>query len=82
MLIEERILAMLGQDDADGLGYTTATIAFKLWGPPHNPLQATQHRFQAEALIESLLEQGKVQIASYMYLKGGRIPRYKLLNPG
>lgn len=81
VLAEGAILALLRQDDAGGQGYTAATIATKLCGFPHNPLQAAEQRALAEAVIESLLEQGKLQIAGYLYLKGGKIPRYKLADP-
>ena len=80
VLAEGTVLTLLGQDDAGGQGYTAATIATKLCGPPYNPLQATEQRAMAEAVIQSLLEQGKLQIAGYLYLKGGKIPRYKLAN--
>jgi len=80
VLVEGAVLALLCQDDAGGQGYTAATIATKLCGPPHNPLQAAEQRALAEAVIESLLEQSRLQIAGYLYLKGGKVPRYKLAN--
>ncbi len=78
VLVESAVLALLHQDDAEGQGYTAATIATKLCGPPHDPLQAAEQRALAEAVIQSLLNQGRLQIAGYLYLKGGKVPRYKL----
>ena len=80
VLAEGTVLALLRQDDAEGRGYTAATIATKLCGPPHNPLQAAEYRALAETVIKSLLERGRLQIAGYLYLKGGKVPRYKLAN--
>ncbi|MEA3345023.1 MAG: hypothetical protein U9Q78_02050 [Chloroflexota bacterium] len=79
-LAEGTILTLLRRDDAGGNGHTAATIAAKLCGTPPNPLQAAEQRALAEAMIGSLLEQGKLQIAGYFYLKGGKVPRYKLAN--
>ena len=81
VLVEGAVLALLRQDDAGGQGYTAGTIASKLCGFPHNPLQAAEQRALAEAVIQSLLDQGRVQVAGYLYLKGGKVPRYKLANP-
>jgi len=78
VLVEGAVLALLRQDDAGGQGYTAGTIATKLCGFPHNPLQAAQQRALAEAVIESLMDQGRLQVAGYLYLKGGKVPRYKL----
>jgi hypothetical protein len=75
---ESAILAMLQEDDAGGLGYTVATIATKLWGPPRSLLQAKDQHARTEVMIESLVKQGRLQIAGYLYLREGRIPRYKL----
>lgn len=80
-LVSGAVLALLSQDDAGGQGYTAATIATKLCGAPHNPLQAAEQCALAEAVIESLVAQGRLQIAGYLYLKGGKIPRYKLADP-
>jgi len=77
-LVEDAVLALLREDDANGQGYTAGTIASRLWGFPHNPLQAAEHCALAEAVIQSLMEQGRLQVAGYLYLKGGKIPRYKL----
>lgn len=81
VLVENTVLALLRQDDAEGRGYTAATIATKLCGPPHNPLQAAEQRVLAEAVIQSLLDQGRLQVAGYLYLKRGKVPRYKLAVP-
>jgi len=78
VLMEGEVLTLLSQDDADGRGYTAAAIATKLCGPPHSPPQAFEQRAMAEVVIESLLRQGRLQIAGYFYLKGGKVPRYKL----
>jgi hypothetical protein len=76
-LTERAVLTLLSQDDAEGLGYTAATIGTSLLGIPHSPLQAAQRLALAEKVVESLLEQGRLQIAGYLYLAGGKVPRYK-----
>jgi hypothetical protein len=77
-LLGSAILALLSEGDAQGQGYTAVTIATRLCGAPRNPLDAAEQRATAEAVIESLVARGRLQVAGHIYLEGGKIPRYTL----
>ena len=76
---EQAILELLEEDDAQGRGYSAATIATKICGPPRSLAEADERRTEAERSLQELVRKGALCIAGYMYLGvDKRIPRYKL----